>query len=604
MRLLQLSLLCASLFLAEAHAQVRTPSADLPQATDPNAWSVRTYRFPLEQLPKTLGPKEQALPQVPDLPSSDAGDRESMAFLKESTKTMGALLSAKGLVLPQGTLLAYDRANKTLAVRTNLVTHRLIVRLADILCYSNGYDGVFNLCIIEAEADVIRAAVNDAATQADHTFILSRLEALADQGQAKRISTMDLVAGRGKPVRMVREDRPLNDTIPRTIAKPDTVLDLDCNINPDAESMDVTYALNHHMVKIESGITVGIDSTKLLGVWATEGLSGTVPPRALQAAFLKAGISPRLPEVSHRVEALLKTYGETIEPTPTRPEPTQDPLPPGMILRRYLVPRDFLASCCPSKDGPDTLTLWILKTQGIEFPEGSFAKFHDAGGTGELIVGNTAENHETVALYVESIQYKFPQFLSHTLQVVQVDAAFLRKLESETQGIEDHIAAWRAVESEVALGRAQILSTVWSESRSGQRASVSAGAASPLLAGSAKEPTDVKEMNRVGTVFEVDPMIEPDGERIDLILTLNYDYSPPTLRQKPEADVEKTPGTDTLIADFHKATLTTKITLKDGATRLVGVWKPETLTGDQNKDVLQAAFIRVKLLNFERETKE
>jgi hypothetical protein len=59
------------------------------------------------------------------------------------------------------------------------------------------------------------------------------------------------------------------------------------------------------------------------------------------------------------------------------------------------------------------------------------------------------------------------------------------------------------------------------------------------------------------------------------------------------------PGTD-----FHKAKLTTAVTLTNGMTRLLGLWKPETVPEGQPADVLQAAFVKVDLIKVEAEGKK
>jgi hypothetical protein len=329
-----------------------------------------------------------------------------------------------------------------------------------------------------------------------------------------------------------------------------------------------------------------------------------------------------------------------------------------MEVRRYRVPADFLArdpaqyrgaaaaAAAPADPfapaggaGEPKLTvrmtaLDILRARGIVFPEGSSASFIPA--TSELVVRNTRENLQKLEDFIESIRDQVPLNIALTFNIVQGDAAVMRQIEADTAAVADHTEVWRRVEAEMAQGHIRIVRSGWIETRSGQRATTSvgeerihfAGATVGRLGGPTKSSTtssDKKnapapqpaapvdssaqaaapaftpefEMELVGTKFEVDPVIGLDSKTVDLNFAIEHDTAPPTLHHEPVpagADVNRidAPGTD-----FHKAHITTAVTLTAGMTRLLGIWKPDAPAEGPNGDVLQAAFVKADLIKVE-----
>lgn len=101
----------------------------------------------------------------------------------------------------------------------------------------------------------------------------------------------------------------------------------------------------------------------------------------------------------------------------------------------------------------------------------------------------------------------------------------------------------------------------------------------------------------VGTLLEVDPVGGADGRTVDVNLALEHHYAPPSISPPQETGAgpaaPATPLSKSATTVFHMATLKTAITLESGATRLIGLWKPQGIPGYEGKDVLQAAFLRV-----------
>lgn len=279
----------------------------------------------------------------------------------------------------------------------------------------------------------------------------------------------------------------------------------------------------------------------------------------------------------------------------------------------------------------------VLKIAGIPFPPGSSANFN--AGTSELIVRNLPENQEKVAEYVDSLLRHIPQFISCSVQIVQADGKTLRDIAEQTRHLADHSAAWKVIEDAAAQGRVKILNTSWLETRSGQRASVRGsteyitmlppqldGSASakpnnpPAPAGdnkngnanvnaNANPPAPAPSaltlgvvpmtMTTLGAKWEIDPVIGPDGETIDISIGLDFHYAPPSFRYDTKPGGDKVLRTNAPATDFHKAVVNTSLTMSSGMTRLLGVWKPEGAPEFDKGDVLQAAFLRADVVPLE-----
>lgn len=418
-----------------------------------------------------------------------------------------------------------------------------------------------------------------------------------------------------------------------------------------------TQVTDFNVARTNSSTTLLSGMTKMLGMWKVENAPEPARANAAQAAFLTGRVVTILPLIGTAAEQILRSEGEKIEPTPAPVKilPKEE-LPKGMILRRFRVPPDFLTvssndelnsvepftSPAPPKNEPPkeriVTPLELLKAQGIAFPKGSSAHFDFR--TTELVVCNTPENVDAVAALVDGMLTHVPTTIGLSTYIVQGDGELLRRLANETSMIADHSAAWHAVEEAVAQGKAKILRSAWLETRSGQRTShfaqteyrtvghtsisnkfggetvtpapnpddktvkpasatsvVVHGVSHPVLAGD-------HEVTPVGFSEELDPVLGPDGKTMDIQLGVEYDYAPPTPHFEPSGGGDKVLRAETFTTDFHKAKVTTAITLLSGSTKLLSVWRPEGTPEFDNNDILQAAFLRADIMPVEREEKK
>lgn len=651
-----------------------------PKQGDPYAFSIRVYRIPSDELLNGFVSKERGRLRAPALPPASASHGELEAFLKRDHEVMKEYLAQNGITLPPGSLACYDPVSETLALRAMAVVHTLMDSWSDSILRSSPKQLAWTVNILEAPSAAIRAAMKDGVGSADHAAVYDRL-----LPQAKLVTTMRGETKSGQriesnqgPLRhnavsyAVDEAQRVQYTREETPGG--TKFEMDPVIGADGATIDINFSLEHHplppvprwdvvtagsspkieaqhldqvMAKIQTSITLMSGTTRLLGLWSLEGAAD--PERAKgasQVAFLRTVIVPLFPLPDPRTEQILKERGEAVVPTPKGVRPVADPtLPPGMSVRRFRIPPDFLSSAgsggataAPAADpfasgaAPANEPRFmravtaedILKAYGIPFPEGSSANFLPESS--ELVVRNLPANLDQVADYVDDLNRTGPKTVGFSLHVVQGDAALIRRLEQECLTLPDHAAAWKAIEDATAQGQAKILNSIWLETKSGQRASsenvvlyetvtevaLSKPAAQPATddkdAPKAAPPRThrdlelVQDATPVGLRMEVDPVIGGDGRTVDLNLALDYDYAPPVARAEPNAGPE---GTQRLAApqtEFRRAHFMTATTMLSGSTRLLSVWKPSGAP-ELDGDILQAVFLRMDIVKVEPPTR-
>ncbi|MEM7146383.1 MAG: hypothetical protein AAF591_14705 [Verrucomicrobiota bacterium] len=408
--------------------------------------------------------------------------------------------------------------------------------------------------------------------------------------------------------------------------------------------------IDTHIARVISSYTLRSGATKLLGVWTPEGVEGKPKAEVLQAAFLSGDVVTVLPLPNENLAGMLRDHGDAVAPIPEGdPEFEQiaEEIPEGMVVRRFRVPPTFLSSAGgaggASVDDPfaaaaGTLPMEprftiqatakdILMAAGVPFPPGTSANY--IRSTSTLVVRNTPENMHLVEALIMSISAESPKSIGLAAYIVEAPAEWMRSLARETRTLANHESAWKEIESNE---EARVLSSHWIETRSGQRAKVEAGRdyifnvgadfrsgrvssgpdesendGSPSARATAsvdpgvRELTPYQETEHVGTQFEVDPMVGPDGITVDLNFVINRDYAPPA---PSLGDSKKSKGgvtVDVPTTTFYEAKVTSSVTMRSGMIRMVGLWQPEGADGADQSETLQGVFIRANVIRLDEE---
>lgn len=240
----------------------------------------------------------------------------------------------------------------------------------------------------------------------------------------------------------------------------------------------------------------------------------------------------------------------------------------------------------------------LFEGAGVPVPEGFLAACDPASQT--LAVRAPWASQDHIESWAQSlIGRKAPIYPSYHLHVVEADAAVLRSMMKEAVRAQDHRVLWEHMQALVAQGSAQDVNILSLDTRSGQRAIASQGGYLEYPDGFSLAKSgllEVKHSGRsVGTQFEVDPVIGPDGSLMDLSFALEHDFAPPVERWVHLSPSEGK-HLDCRMTDFAAAKLTTSIAARGGTVKLLGVWAP-TGAGPEHAGHLQAAFLSAEIVS-------
>ncbi len=635
----------------------------------PYAFSTHSYPFSAVDLEIAFLSKDKSELKAPALPPPSAGQGEQEAFLKRSHEVVKEYLATQEVPLPPGSLACYDAASETLSLRTTNAVHDMMRALSNAYVQEVPKHLSWRLEIVEAPSADVRSALQQCRGRTEHGKQLDELTAkgviittMRGECNGGQQTTARQGSGFNRPVSYFTDAS--GQVQPETeYAYSGVRLELDpvigeggsisinCSFQywPTAPKARLAQLTAGSAPKVEAewldlpafttefGSTYQSGETRLLGVWDLDTLGDPAKAGRSQAAFFCTHAVSLLPLAEPRLEALLRDRGEAVIPTPKVVPPVADPTKqPSMIVRRYRVPPDFESmSSGPDSSSPvdpfaagastekqprkvrHTKAEEILKGMGIPFPPGSSAEF--LPGSSELVVRNLPENIDLVDAFVGvgcfiGGRTKMAQI---TVEIIEADAALLRRLAREVEALPDHSAALKTLEAEIAAGKAKVFRTAWIETKAGQQATweniIQTKTTAEFGIGSATPPAAPKkegdaepdpaissarrseiyvhsEEEKIGFMVELDPVIN-EGGIIDLNLILRADTAP--LSALPAAATPE-PGTQrlaTVNAVRRHMEVKTSITLRKGVPRFLTLYQPTTAEGPA-PNILHAVFVR------------
>jgi hypothetical protein len=657
--------------LGTVHAQTGKSEAS------PYAFSTHSYPLPSDELVIGFVSKDKGKLRAPELPPPSASHGELEIFLKRSHEVVKEYLAIQGVPLPPGSLACYDPASYTLSLRAMNAVQEMAQALSESLANGAPKHASWRLEVIEASSPDLRALVGQCRGLMDHGKLL---DAITAKGSVITLMRGETKGGQPTSIRQgSRFSRPTEystdpsghvesaaeDAFSGLMFEFDPVIgengsiDINCFFQywptppksrlatltagsapkVEAEWLDVTAFTTRFSTQMLSG------QTRLIGLWNLDATLDPAKSGRSQAAFLCAHIVSLLPLPEPRLEAMLRERGDAVVPTPKAVRPIADPtLPLGMMVRRFRLPSDFEsmgdASSSPAASAADPFASGaapmneprfvrsvtsedILKSQGIPFPPGSSANF--LRSTGELVVRNLPENLGLVQAFVDGILVHEKQLIHATIEIIEADASLLRRLSREVEALPDHSAAIKALDAEIAAGKASVIRTVWMETKGGQPANwenITQTQASPRLGVKSEatpEPAKKEgapaaaeakatpqaglsvdaEAEAIGCQIEIDPVIGMRS-KIDLNIQIKADTAPAgTLDSSaaPEPGIQRLASMNPVRRGMK---LTTSITLRDGIPRLLSVYQPTKPEGP-SPDVLHAVIVRGDIAILRRE---
>lgn len=290
---------------------------------------------------------------------------------------------------------------------------------------------------------------------------------------------------------------------------------------------------------------------------------------------------------------------------------------PGKFVRVYAVPPDFIngigggggadladpfaaPSVTEGGAGMRKSGMAVLEEYGLTAPGLAGATFDP--NTGELTVTATPDQLELVDAIMKLLQGGMEKLVSIRIEIFQMPSSQALQFQRTAEAEDDHAREWQAVLGLVEKGSARFVTSATIQARSGSRAKVEAVAESFHITEyfSAEEKANPRrfpqfETRMVGTQLEIDPVIGPDGQTLDLNVNLEFHTAPPTVKIErvrfPDADRE----TEVEVAEFHAVTHTAQMMMLAGQVKLLGAWRPTGKPEFESSDAMQVAFLKADI---------
>ncbi|WP_300932684.1 hypothetical protein [Prosthecobacter sp.] len=305
-------------------------------------------------------------------------------------------------------------------------------------------------------------------------------------------------------------------------------------------------------------------------------------------------------------------------------KPNDSAKPEAMITRVFHVPRDFVttgidalpqtppivpfASPKPPEYKPGE-SVPLIKTSsdilsgvGIIFPAGASATFDPFSCT--LTVINTQANLDLCEAYFDSCRRQNPYDVTFVLTVVEGPGEMIRAANAGAATQEDAAKELAALLQHAAKAESQVrvVHDAYLETTSGTRATTRSQMESiyPMISIDDQSHLTVdREMQTVGMSLEIEPTIGADGQHIDLTYALDLNPAPPSERQVAVSDPATGNPAEIPFTTVPMLRFTSSTRVVSGSTRLLGISKPYGKAGDEDADVLWAAFLTTHSVRLE-----
>ncbi|MFV1996253.1 MAG: hypothetical protein ACC661_12525 [Verrucomicrobiales bacterium] len=247
----------------------------------------------------------------------------------------------------------------------------------------------------------------------------------------------------------------------------------------------------------------------------------------------------------------------------------------------------------------------VLESYGVVFGPGASAKYKPQ--TSEVFVRQTAEQLELVDAALDLEGGGTVHLINLRVEIYELPALHALKLQHSAEGEVDHTGEWQAALRLMGEGTARFVTSATILCRSGNRSKftdmrevIYAADFNWQNPEKPKAILPVFETREVGTIFEVDPLHNEDGETIDLNFVFEYHSAPPTEKMVTLAIPGTTQPVEVSVPVFHAHKITTQLTMKSDSVRLIGAWRPTGKPEFEADDLMQLAFLKADLQSFAR----
>lgn len=460
---------------------------------------------------------------------------------------------------------------------------------------------------IEAPAELVRELVREAMKKSDHGDIFARLESAAAAGQARFVDTTFFADKGQSRIRQssaadhvyLSEYAAAADGRPKlTLAERQVgaIAKIETSLGPGGRQIEASIEFELHPAApkerririVDSGTGKQLDLPRLdfqkfmtktdlsLADGRTQILSVSRPLEVehdgkLWVTFIR-------PDVVHQIGPTDPVVESSIAATDASK---------AMETRSFRVDPDFLFS------GSTGTAQEILAGAGIDFPEGAFATFAPIG---LLHVQNTRSNLDLVEIHVSEFCCLLPaRTIALTAEVIEAPGHVLRSVIAKAATRSDHASLLAELLAAIQDGTVKHLGIVRSESRPGESAHSVSGRETRPLTGISSDPKGAlvqdNQTRNSGFSVEWEGSIAPSGTVLELLIGSEFHFAPPTVNKDYVVD-HHGHRLDLPLTTFHAFRTAMGISVPDGSTQLLAVWKPTT---SGPADILQAIFITARI---------
>ncbi|TLD68727.1 hypothetical protein FEM03_21335 [Phragmitibacter flavus] len=222
-------------------------------------------------------------------------------------------------------------------------------------------------------------------------------------------------------------------------------------------------------------------------------------------------------------------------------------------------------------------TEWMKRQLGgglVSFPEGTVLVYDRKSDT--LAMRSTVAGMQWAETLEKSALDKVQRSLVFRLEVVEGDAGMIQEMVSEAADLREHGEIWKRLEGLIKEEKLLVRETSRLEVKSGQRGVLETGKRLTEFVSVSVDAEGrmelVEEERRAGMRLEVDPVLRPDLNQVDVNYVWSDDDAPSAKRMKILRSKPGDLGIEMPVLDGSGVSVTTTGTFLDGDVRLVGVW--------------------------------
>ncbi len=216
----------------------------------------------------------------------------------------------------------------------------------------------------------------------------------------------------------------------------------------------------------------------------------------------------------------------------------------------------------------------VLESYGIVFGPGASVSIGDGS---QLIVRQMGEQMKLVEAVLDSINESVSRIINHRVEIYEMPGPQALAIQRSAEDQADHTGEWEAVLRLMGEGGVRLVTCATVLVYSGQRGKSINAQERHAFGG---EGETVAEARLVGTILEVDPVLDGDDSKVDIHLKLEHHTAPSTGGESPE---------------FHAKIIETSVVLIDGQVKLIGAWRPSGLPEHEKRGLMHLVFLKVDI---------